>query len=48
MELKLKIWRQETRKNSGVQVTSADKTDEALATRALPERISPDLTQTTH
>ena len=39
----LKIWRQETRKNSGVQVKSADKTDEALATRT-----SPDLTQTTH
>ena len=39
----LKIWRQETRKNSGVQVKSADKTDEALATRT-----SPDLNQTTH
>ena len=39
----LKIWRQETRKNSGVQVKSADKTDEVLATRT-----TPDLTQTTH
>ena len=39
----LKIWRQETRKNSGVQVKSADKTDEALTAKTLP-----DLTQTTH
>ena len=39
----LKIWRQETRKNSGVQVRSADKTDETQ-----PSRTSPDLTQITH
>ena len=39
----LKIWRQETRKNSGVQVKSADKTDESLTLRT-----SPDLNQTAH
>jgi len=39
----LNQWRQETRRNSGVQVKSADKTDERLATKTLPT-----LNQTTH
>ena len=34
----LKIWRQETRKNSGVQVKSADKTDDTQPTADLPDR----------
>ena len=40
---KLTTLAQETRKNSGVQVRSADKTDENQ-----PARSSPDINQTTH
>ena len=40
----LKIWRQETRKNSGVQVSSADETDKEF------DRVTilPSLAQATH